>query len=166
MAIGTQYGASGEYFGHADYAGNIGAGYNPLQILDYLNANRGKLRGINVPGGGGVYDMASREATSFRQSQQAQQDQQRQLQQFQAELAKQQEMMAKQQQQFAASMASDNKSTADVRMAKSKTSQQGLTRRGTTGYFGRQGLRIGSLNVPSSGMMIAPTNQNMAGSFA
>jgi hypothetical protein len=38
---------------------------------------------------------------------------------------------------------------------RSGTAQQGLTRRGTTGYFGRQGMRIGSLNVPSSGLTIS-----------
>ena len=179
MAISAEWGTAADkatYFGRVDYLENLNRGYDALQILDYLERNRGQLRGTDRPGGGGVYDIVSRDARSLEQT--------RQIQQFQTQIADQAELLRKQQamveqQRVAAAQqqgeyrkslqqaASQGSSpTADVRMAKSRTAEQGLTRRGTTGYFGRQGLRIGSLNVPSMGMMISPNNKSMSGSFA
>ena len=48
-----------------------------------------------------------------------------------------------------------DRAPAEVRMAGGNQQQQQLRKRGTTGYFGRQGLRIGSLNVPTSGISIS-----------
>mgnify|MGYP000902882231 CR=1 FL=1 len=180
MAISSEWGTAADkanYFGRVDYQENLNRGYDALQILNYLNQNRGKLRGPDVPGGGGVYDIVSRDARALQQTRDQRQAQQNQIQQFQTQIAnqaellsKQQAMAAQQQEEYRKSLqqaASQGSSpTADVRMAKSRTAEQGLTRRGTTGYFGRQGLRIGSLNVPSMGMMISPTNKSMSGSFA
>ena len=51
------YGMSPSHFGHLDYYGNSAAGMSISDQLKYLNSNMGVLRGINVPGGGGVYDL-------------------------------------------------------------------------------------------------------------
>lgn len=165
MSISTQYGANPYYFGHADYGGNIAAGNNPLQILNYLNQNLGRLRGVNVPGSGGIYDIAMREANTYRQQQEQlnaqkqqanfQQQIQQQQQQFQQQLAAQQEQAKEAQQQLMIQMNKPERAPAEVRMAGGTQQQQQLRKRGTTGYFGRQGLRIGSLNVPNPGMQMS-----------
>lgn len=54
---------------------------------------------------------------------------------------------------------SKSKKPAPVRTAASTAQQQGLTTRGSTGYFGRQGLRIGALNVPTTGLTISSGGQ-------
>ena len=59
------------------------------------------------------------------------------------------------QRQMMIGLAQRDRAPAEVKMAQSGAAQQGLTRRGTTGYFGRQGMRIGSLNVPTSGLTIS-----------
>lgn len=178
MAISTQYGQSGEYFGHADYGGNIAAGKNPLQILNYLNRNIGKLRGVNVPGGGGIYDTALQEASAYRQQQEQldaqkqqanfQQQIQQQQQQFQQQLAAQQQQAKEAQQQLMIQMNRPERAPAEVRMAGGNQQQQQLRKRGTTGYFGRQGLRIGSLNVPTPGMQMSAgaAMQPVSGTFS
>lgn len=66
-----------------------------------------------------------------------------------------QQQAAESQRQMMIGLAQRDHAPAEVKMASSGTAQQGLTRRGTTGYFGRQGMRIGSLNVPSSGLTIS-----------
>lgn len=70
MAISAQYGASPDYFGHADYAQARGSGYNPLQILQYLQANQSQLRDKNVPGGGGLYDEVRADADRYQKAMQ------------------------------------------------------------------------------------------------
>ncbi|QBP05824.1 hypothetical protein [Synechococcus phage S-B28] len=76
-------------------------------------------------------------------------------QQSQAQLAAAQQQADESQRQMMIGLAQRDRAPAEVKMAESGTAQQGLTRRGTTGYFGRQGMRIGSLNVPSSGLTIS-----------
>lgn len=56
----TQWGASADYFGGADYDALRSQGKSNKEILDYLNSNYGVLREQNVPGGGGIYDQISR----------------------------------------------------------------------------------------------------------
>jgi len=51
------YGMSPSHFGHLDYYGNSAAGMSIRDQLNFLNSNMGVLRGVNVPGGGGVYDL-------------------------------------------------------------------------------------------------------------
>ena len=63
MAISTEYGQSTEFFGHQDYYKALEKQLTNLQIKKYLDANMGKLRGVNVPGSAtGVYELASRGA--------------------------------------------------------------------------------------------------------
>ena len=76
-------------------------------------------------------------------------------QQSQAQLAAAQQQADESQRQMMIGLAQRDRAPAEVKMAESGTAQRGLTRRGTTGYFGRQGMRIGSLNVPSSGLTIS-----------
>ena len=91
-----------------------------------------------------------------------------QQQAFQAQLAEQQRQAQEAQRQLMINMQRGDRAPAAVKTASSGAEQSGLTRRGTTGYFGRRGMRIGSLNVPASGLAIAPNmNQTAtAGSFA
>ena len=46
--VGTQWGQSPDFFGYEDYARNRRRGIGDEQILEYLQANPGKLRGHNV----------------------------------------------------------------------------------------------------------------------
>tara|TARA_Y100000593_G_scaffold41850_1_gene80217 strand:- start:348 stop:1142 length:795 start_codon:yes stop_codon:yes gene_type:complete len=71
MAIGPHFGdytAEGrkDYFGHADYRAARAAGASDLQIQKYLQGNMGQLRGGNVLGGGGLYDMVEAKAKPGR----------------------------------------------------------------------------------------------------
>jgi hypothetical protein len=52
----TAAGASSEYLGHADVEAAKASGASDAQIRDFLQKNIDKLRGTNVPGGGGLYD--------------------------------------------------------------------------------------------------------------
>ena len=222
MAISAEWGTAPDkqdYFGLVDYQQNLSRGYDSLQILDYLNNNLDKLRGVDLPGGGRVYDMAVKDAANLRIIREQQATQQNQVSQFEDRIAEQQKQFAEQiamqqkayedtllqqqqystqqqqslQQQFSAQqrqfsqqlaarqkqaeeaqrqlmigLQQREKQPAEVRMATSSAERSGLARRGTSGYFGRKGLRIGSLNVPNTGMStLSNSNQpNMAGSFA
>lgn len=86
---------------------------------------------------------------------QAQQQFQTYQQQSQAQLTAAQQQAEQSQRQMMIGLAQRDRAPAEVKMAQSGAAQQGLTRRGTTGYFGRQGMRIGSLNVPTSGLTIS-----------
>ena len=77
MAIGSHFGdytAEGrkDYFGHADYRAAQAAGATELQIQKYLQGNMGQLRGGNVQGGGGLYDLVDARANKDRTQQQQQ----------------------------------------------------------------------------------------------
>ena len=90
-----------------------------------------------------------------------------QQQAFQAQLAEQQKQAQEAQRQLMINMQRGDRAPAAVKTTSSAAERSGLTRRGTTGYFGRRGMRIGSLNVPSSGLAIAPNMQMPTkGSFA
>ena len=89
MAIGPHFGdytAEGrkDYFGHADYRAAKAAGASDLQIQKYLQGNMGQLRGGNVQGGGGIYDLV--DARAYRDR--AQQQQQGQWDDFMAQYEK------------------------------------------------------------------------------
>jgi len=90
-----------------------------------------------------------------------------QQQAFQAQLAEQQKQAQEAQRQLMINMQRGDRAPAAVKTAASAAEKSGLTGRGTTGYFGRRGMRIGSLNVPSTGLAIA-SNMQMptSGSFA
>jgi len=87
--------------------------------------------------------------------------------QFQQQFAEQQRQAQEAQRQLMINMQRGDRAPAAVKTASSAAEKSGLTSRGTTGYFGRRGMRIGSLNVPSTGLAIA-TNTQMptSGSFA
>ena len=99
--------------------------------------------------------LSAYQSQAQKQYQQQQQQFQTFQQQSQAQLAAAQQQAEESQRQMMIGLAQRDRAPAEVKMAKSGTAQQGLTRRGTTGYFGRQGMRIGSLNVPSSGLTIS-----------
>ena len=156
IANGTNYGVG---FGGGDLRRALNEGYSASSILNYLNT-------WGKPVGPSARSTLESMAGAERQQQNFQQQIQQQQAQFQQQLAQQQQQAQEAQRQLMINMQRGDRAPAAVKTASSAAEKSGLTRRGTTGYFGRQGLRIGSLNVPSSGMMIAPTNQNMAGSFA
>jgi len=56
MAVSSEYGANPFYFGHADYQENLKRGLSDIQIKQYLDQNRNRLRDRNTPGSGGLYD--------------------------------------------------------------------------------------------------------------
>lgn len=58
--VSTGAGASASAFGHADVAAARARGASTQEILNFVNANQGLLRGQNVPGGGGLYDQLMR----------------------------------------------------------------------------------------------------------
>jgi Tfp pilus assembly protein FimV len=94
-------------------------------------------------------------------------ERQQQQQMLQQQLAERQKQSEDAQRQLMIGLQQREKQPTEVRMAASGAEQQGLTRRGTSGYFGRRGMRISSLNVPSTGLAIAPSNQmSTSGSFA
>lgn len=99
-------------------------------------------------------DKRRREQVQQQQSNFQQQIQQQQ-QQFQQQLAAQQQQAQEAQRQLMIQMNRPERAPAEVRMAGGNQQQQQLRKRGTTGYFGRQGLRIGSLNVPTPGMQMS-----------
>lgn len=95
---------------------------------------------------------------------QAQQQFQTYQQQSQAQLAAAQQQAEESQRQMMIGLAQRDRAPAEVKMAQSGAAQQGLIRRGTTGYFGRQGMRIGALNVPTSGLTISTDAASRAAS--
>lgn len=82
--------------------------------------------------------------------------------QFESRLLEQQRQAEESRKQLMIQMQSAGRAPAEVRMAQS----QPLRRRGTTGYFGREGMRISGLNVPTSGLAISPNTTMRSGSFA
>jgi len=56
MAVSSEYGANPFYFGHADYQENLKRGLSDIQIKQYLDQNRDRLRDWNKPGSGGLYN--------------------------------------------------------------------------------------------------------------
>ena len=54
--INPLYGQSKEFFGDEDYFAAIKSGYTDADVKNYLRGNTQQLRGINKPGGGGLYD--------------------------------------------------------------------------------------------------------------
>jgi len=113
-------------------------------------------------------------AQSERQQQDAQQAAQRQQQQFaqsiaaqqsqfQQQLAAQQKQAQEAQKQLMIQLNKPDRAPAEIRMTgTSDKNKQQLRKRGTTGYFGRKGLRIQSLNVPqqTAGIMSAMSPVN------
>lgn len=57
--ISTGAGQSADYFGHADLEAARQQGVSNADVKKFLDQNISMLRGTNVPGGGGVYDMVS-----------------------------------------------------------------------------------------------------------
>ena len=57
--ISSAYGDSPDYFGHADLDAARQKGVSDTDVKQFLDQNIAMLRGTNVPGGGGVYDMVS-----------------------------------------------------------------------------------------------------------
>ena len=55
-AISTGAGASSDYFGHKDVEAAKARGASNQDIARYIARNMDKVRGTNVPGGGGLYD--------------------------------------------------------------------------------------------------------------
>lgn len=83
---------------------------------------------------------------------------------FQSRLAQQQRSAEESRRQLMIQMQSAGREPAEVRMSQG----QALRRAGATGYFGREGMRISGLNVPtSSALGIASTAAGgLKGSFA
>jgi hypothetical protein len=145
IANGINYGVG---FGGGDLRRALGEGYSASSILDYL-------KGYKNPVAGSVQTQLQIMAQAERQQQDAQRAIQQQQQQFQQQLAAQQQQAQEAQRQLMIQMNRPERAPAEVRMAGGNQQQQQLRKRGTTGYFGRQGLRIGSLNVPTPGMQMS-----------
>ena len=58
--VSTGAGASAQAFGHADVAAARARGASTAEIMNFVNANQGLLRGTNAPGQGGLYDQLLR----------------------------------------------------------------------------------------------------------
>ena len=130
--------------------------------------SRAQQEGINWGiGAQGLLSSYNTQQDISRQQQAFQQQIQQQQAAFQQQLAEQQRQAQEAQRQLMINMQRGDRAPAAVKTASSGAEQSGLTRRGTTGYFGRRGMRIGSLNVPSTGLAIAPNMQmSTSGSFA
>lgn len=68
--ISSAYGGSPDFFGHADLDAARQKGVADTDVKKFLDQNIAMLRGTNVPGGGGVYDMVSGARPSAPQSNQ------------------------------------------------------------------------------------------------
>lgn len=158
IANGINYGVG---FGGGDLRRALDEGYSASSILDYLNT-------WGKPVAASSRSTLESMARTERQQQNFQQQIQQQQQAFQSQLTAQQQQQQEARRQLMINMQRGDRAPAAVKTASSGAEKSGLTRRGTTGYFGRRGMRIGSLNVPTSGLAIAPNmNQTaMAGSFA
>ena len=55
-----------KWFGAADLDASRAGGFSDPEILEWLKANLTKVRGPNIPGGGGIYDWLSGAATDER----------------------------------------------------------------------------------------------------
>lgn len=58
--VSTGAGASAQAFGHADVAAARARGASTAEIMNFVNANQGLLKGTNAPGQGGLYDQLLR----------------------------------------------------------------------------------------------------------
>jgi len=146
MAISSQYGANPDYFGHADYAANLSAGYSPLQIYQYLQANPSRLRGSNVPGAGGLFEYAAGQAQSYVSS-----NLQKQLEEQAARYAslqkEQEARMAAMQQQLRQSQSQAAPSIEVTGVKGAAGAAMRIAGRSTGSAFGRTGLQIQSINI-------------------
>ena len=70
MAISSAYGASTQYFGHADYEAALRQGYTPNEVLAYLERNQSLLQGNNQKGRGGLYDQIREQVSAAFYAQQ------------------------------------------------------------------------------------------------
>ena len=145
IANGINYGVG---FGGGDLRRALNEGYSASSILDYLNT-------WGKPVGASARSSLESMAATERQQQDAQRAIQQQQQQMQQQIAAQQQQAQEAQRQLMISLNRPDRAPAEVKMAEGTKEKRKLRKRGTTGYFGRQGLRIGSLNVPTSGMQIA-----------
>ena len=143
----SQYGGNEETFAHSGLEAVRRAEQAGLSISDIRN--RASQEGISFGTGAQNY------FSTYDQQQQQQQQIQQQQQEFQRQLAAQQQQAEEAQRQLMISLNRPDRAPAEVKMAEGDKEKRKLRKRGTTGYFGRQGLRIGSLNVPTSGMQIA-----------
>lgn len=73
------------------------------------------------------------------------------------------EQLRESQKQLMIGLQQKDKTPAAVKLATSKAQQRGVVGRGTTGYFGREGLQIGSLNLPKRTKL---SSRATTGSFA
>ena len=164
--MNTSYGAS-NLFGHADYYANLSSGMSNQQILSWINGNKGQLH-QNRFGAGELYQQISAAATQEKQQEQrasqiasiqssfdnrmnaVTKQMQDQQQTYQTNLLEMKNTLTEQQKQFAASQnPSKRASVLGVKGAGVANSSQAaaLSRQGTKGSFGREGLRIKSLNI-------------------
>lgn len=83
---------------------------------------------------------------------------------FQQQLVSQQQQAQESQRQLMIQLQRPDRAPAEVRMA---GGDQQYRRRGPTSYFGREGLRISGLNVPTVGLSITPNTatNSKTGSF-
>ena len=143
----SQYGGN-EYTmqnaGMQSISAALGAGLSPQEI-----ERRGAAEGVQFMERARAFLDADK-----RQRDQIQQAQNQQL-QFQRQLAAQQKQAEEAQRQLMIRLNSPDRAPAEVKMAGGDREKRKLRKRGTTGYFGRRGLRIGSLNVPTPGAPIA-----------
>jgi len=154
-------------FASGDTGAPSKAAYGKFHWEKYGQAEQRSLSGPPDP----MVELA-RQAQNFenqiaQQQEQFQQQVTEQQRQAQEQLATQQQKAQEAQRQLMINMQRGDRAPAAVKTTSSAAERSGLTRRGTTGYFGRRGMRIGSLNVPSTGLAIA-TNTQMptSGSFA
>ena len=139
----SQYGGNEETFAHSGLEAVRRAEQAGLSIGDIRR--RASQEGISFGTGAQNY------FSTYDQQQQIQQQQQ----QFQQQLAAQQQQAEEAQRQLMISLNRPDRAPAEVKMAEGTKEKRKLRKRGTTGYFGRQGLRIGSLNVPTPGMQMS-----------
>jgi hypothetical protein len=163
MPINTGAGASSEYFGHADYEASIAAGYTPTQIYDYLQSNQNQLRGSNVAGGGGIFDIARAQADAYQQQQARQQIEQKVTQQItslktgfesaiqeqQRQIQAQQEAYQKRVEQMQQQMlqAQTRQAAAPQTAQVAAPGKSMIIRSGASTRFSRPELQIKSMNI-------------------
>jgi hypothetical protein len=116
------------------------AGLTPADI-DKRAAAEGISFGTNAAAFLGSQRQIAESQARMQQMQQQYMDAQRQA----------QEAAERQARQMQIAQAMGQQDSADVRFSQSKAAKKKLTAAGTSGYFGRKGLRIGSVNVASQG---------------
>ena len=151
-------------FGHMDMYAAQQAGEDPREVLAFLNANLNTLGGNNAPGGGGVYDMISRQATAAQAAETAaarreaeirrQEQLQREAEARQAERLRQMEISSRTQ--------AANKARAGL-----QSSMQIRSQSNAPGTSGTQGFKRRKLQVnPTSYSAVAtgaPTTSTSSG---